>query len=323
MHGEYEQPVVGHVCEFGLEPGELGFAQGRVVAAGGARVFRRRRRTPVAHVVEHHEHRAGVLEGVVGRSVPVRERLERVGVRRRELVEFVIAGDVVPGNAERRDDAVVAGEHGQVVEQDVAHGHAEGGFGADEFAHHAVADVVEFFLRLWLRIGKENGLEARRLLLSIQGEVDALGQGAGGFDTGIAEPRRRSVRAVQIVEARQTIRVQGRHVAGGLGDEDDAVAVDFQFVGPVAVGERDVAAVGDAHAGDARLVRVDPPVAVQIAEHAAANGVRMGRGGKEADEGKPEGEPSGARHGCYHSQLAWPRILQALPVVDVTRPPCL
>ena len=174
--------------EFGLQPSELRLAQRGVVAARGARIVGRRRCALVAHVVENHEHRVGVLEGIVRRAVPLRERLQRILVGRREKVEFVVAGHVVPRNAKHRDDAVVAREHGQVVEQDVAHGHAKSGPGADQFAHHAVTDVVELLLGLRLRIGEQNGLEGCRLRPSMQGEVDALRQGAGGFDARIAEP---------------------------------------------------------------------------------------------------------------------------------------
>ena len=188
----------------------------------------------------------------------------------------MVAGNVVPENAQHRYDAVVAGEHGQVVEKDVAHVHAEGGLGANEFACHAIADVVEFFLGLRLRIGEENGLEVRPLPQSMQGKVDSFGQGAGGFDSGAAEPGRRPDRTVQVVEAWQAVHVQWRHVPGRLGDEDHAVAVHPEFMGPAVAGGRYVPAVGNAHVGDAGIVWIRTTVAVQIVEHAVAKDVGNG-----------------------------------------------
>ena len=301
VHGENQQPILGHMGEFGLKPRQLHLAQCRVVAASGTRILRCGRRTPVAHIVENHEHRVSVLEGVVGRAVPLGEGLQRVLVGGRKQVEFVVAGNVVPRNADLADDAVVAREHGQVVGENVAHGHAEGGTGADEFAHHAIADVVEFRVGLRLRVGKQDGLEAGRLLLSMQGEVDALGQRAGGFDAGIAKPGGRPFRAVQVVEARQAVGVQGRHVAGRLGDEHDAVAIHLELVGALVVREHDLPAVGDAHIGDAGLAGVGLAVAVQVIEHLAVKGVRQAVGHQEAGNGKSKGEEIGSRHAPHHS----------------------
>ena len=136
------------------------------------------------------------------------------------------------------------------------------------------------------------------------------GSGPVGSMPEIAKPGRRSFRAVQIVEARQTVRVQRRHVAGRLGDEDDAVAVHLEFVGPVFVREHHIPAVGDAHVGDAGFARVGPAVAVQVVEHLAVNGVRQTVGRHEAGKGKSEGEKSGSRHVPHNSQLAKLRILQ-------------
>ena len=87
----------------------------------------------------------------------------------------MIAGHVVPGNAHLRDDAVIAREHGQVIEENIAHGHAEGCIGSDQLGDHAVADIVKLLLGLWLRIRKEDCLEIRRLVMVMKGKVDALG----------------------------------------------------------------------------------------------------------------------------------------------------
>ena len=85
---------------------------------------------------------------------------------------------------------------------------------------------------------------------------------------GQVERGRRALRLMMAVEARQARqRIDRRHEAGGLDDENRRFVRQRQRIAPVRPGRRDVAAVGDERVGDARIGGVRDARAVAVFEH--------------------------------------------------------
>ena len=217
---------------------------------------------------------------------------------RRLVVEIVVAADAVPGQAHRADDAVEAIVERQVVEQQVAQRQAEAGRGAPERREHVVADEVELRIRLGLGVGEHHDVEALRLVLAAQREVDRGRQRPrrGHALVGEVERGRRAVRLVEIEEAGQQRPGFDRgHVARRLDDEDDRLVRHRQRVAPVGVRHGDVAAVRHQHAGKAGARR-----GIGVVEDAACDGAR-GRGGRRgrlgvgARRSQRQGDAAGRR----------------------------
>ena len=98
----------------------------------------------------------------------------------------MIARYVVPGDSDGADQRVIPGEHRKVVEEDVAHGHAEGRIGPDEFCDNIIADVVELAFRLRLSVREENRLERLPLRPKDKREIDRVRQRTCGIDAEVA-----------------------------------------------------------------------------------------------------------------------------------------
>ena len=239
-----DQLVVRDVGQHIADEDQLVGVEFADVGRGTGRPFRVR--TEVFHVVEHDEDGIGIAEGVVRRTEDALEGLAAVAAAGRLEVEIVVAADVVPGNADRSDDPVQPIVHRQVVEHDVAGREAELGGGAGQGRDDVLADEIHLGVRFGLRVGEEDDLEALRLLLARQREIDGGRQGAGRGDPLEGQPERggRSGRLVDGIEARQHgDRVDGRHKAGWLDDEENGLVGHGQGVAAIRIGERHVAAV--------------------------------------------------------------------------------
>ena len=213
--------------------------------------MRRQRRRDV---VEQHEHGLGIAERESVRPELALPSLARVVPVGRLEIEVVVAPDIVPGQADRPDEAVVAVIERQVVEHEVADRDAEAGPGVLDDAHQVVADEVELGLGLGLRVGDEQHVEPLGFRLAPEAEIDRGGQGAGGFDPREGEAQRdgRAAGLVDVVEFRQhRHRVERRHIARRLDDEDHALVVDRKRVAPVRIGDGHLAAVRHKHSCDA------------------------------------------------------------------------
>ena len=187
VHGDEDEPVLLHEGKLPLEPVQLRFGEAADIAAVTANIARISLAVAlVLDVVEHDEQRSAVLEGVIGWAEIALEGLQRVRIGRCLEIDLMIARYVVPGDSDGADQRVVAREHRKVVEEDVAHGHAEGRIGSDELGDHIIANVVELALRLRLRVRKENCLEDLPLRPEDEREIDRVGQRTGGIDAKIA-----------------------------------------------------------------------------------------------------------------------------------------
>ena len=116
----------------------------------------------VVHVIEHDERGARMLEGVVARPEHPLPGLARAPVVAGLRVDVVVARAVVPGDAGRTQDLQVARVEREVVEHDVAVVDAEGGLAAERAGDDVVAQVAELGAVRGLRVGEQQGLEARR-----------------------------------------------------------------------------------------------------------------------------------------------------------------
>ena len=121
-----------------------------------------------------------------------------------------------------------------------------------------LADEVDFGLRLRLRVGDQDDVERARLVLAFQRKIDRGRQRPGRREAleGQVELGRRALGLMMAIEARQMgQRIDRRHEARRLDDEDRRFVRQRQRVAPVGAGDRDVAAIGDEHAGEAGIGR--------------------------------------------------------------------
>jgi len=225
-------------------------------------------------------------------------------------VHVVVAAAIIPWQANRADDPVVAVVVGQVIEHQVAMRDAECGIHPCGRNHHVVADIADLGEAFRLGIGEQDGGELRRLVLAAEREIDALGQGAGGRDTGETELQRsrRALGHIQIGELRQLRRgIDRRHVAGRLDDEHGVAGLNCDAPAPVRVGRHDVAAVRHHHAGNPAAARSAPAGAVRVLEnralrHRARSGLCVG-----TIRGACQHEPGGAPHRLPPRHTGWRR----------------
>jgi hypothetical protein len=167
----------------------------------------------------------------------------------------VITGNVVPGNADLADNAVVAIVEREVVEHDIAGRDAKGRAAANQRVHHIGADEIDRGRALRMRIGEQQDVEPARLVRLRQCEIDRAGQRTGRVDAAKAQPRRRAVGLMNVIEARQhRAAIDGQRVAGRLDHENDRLIIHRQRVTAVAIGPSDIAPVRHEHAGNAGIV---------------------------------------------------------------------
>ena len=115
---------------------------------------------------------------------------------------------------------------------------------------------------------------ACRLVLAAKREIDRRRQGPGRRQTleGQVELGRRAVGLMMAVEAGQIgLRLDRRHEACGLDDEDRRLVRQRQRVAAVGAGDGDVAAVGDEHAGEPGIGGAGHARAVAVLEHDAGD----------------------------------------------------
>ena len=131
----HESEVVFHKSELPLvEPARVGeFAL--LVSA------------PPLDVIEDDEVDGAMIKAVVVRTeVPV-VGLVRINVVGRFEIEIVISDHVVPGDPDEGDIRVRGFKQLELVEHDVAEGHAEGGIRPHQFGDDIVGDVVDLLNR--------------------------------------------------------------------------------------------------------------------------------------------------------------------------------
>ncbi len=228
----------------------------------------------IVDVVEHQEKRLPVEERVIVRAEDALEGLTAILAVRRFEIEIVIAADIPPRQSNRAHDRVRARIEREVVEHDVARGEAELGVDAGQSLDQVLADEVDFRsgLRLW--IGHQDNVERLRLVLTTQREVDGRGQrpGRGQALEGQVELRRRTLGLMMAVEARQIgERLDWRHEARRLDDEDGRLLRQRQRIAAVGAGDGDIAAVRDQHAGKPRIGGARHARAVPVLEHDAGD----------------------------------------------------
>ena len=160
----------------------------------------------IVDVVEHQKQRAAIFERVIARPVGALEGLARIFRVRRFVIEIVIAADIVPGQPDLPDDTVEPRIERQIVEHDVAGGHAEGGLGCRS-APLTTSSRMKSTSTALSGCGsvKSNDVEFLRLVGLGQREVDRIRQRAGRLDAAIAqiEVWRRAGRLMNVIEARQ------------------------------------------------------------------------------------------------------------------------
>ena len=258
VEGQHDEALLRRRREQVLDEGQLGV---REVAAIGALFFAARLAgagAEIIDVVEHHEQRAGVLVRVVRRPehpLPGVARARGIG---RLVVEVVVAADGPPRQADRAEDPVEAVELGEIVEHQVAAGHAEGGPTADQAADDGIAQILDLRSRFRLRIGDQHDVEAGGLVDAGQLEVDRRRQRACRRQPGVAEAEVLR-RARGIVDVGMAHEVGGgiarKAEAGRLDDEDRLAGRDLHAVAAVDARAHDVAPVRDQHARDGRPLR--------------------------------------------------------------------
>ena len=119
-----------------------------------------------------------------------------------------------------------------------------------------LADEVDFRAGLRLRIGHHHDVERLRLILAAQREIDRRRQRPGRRQALEAQVElgRRALGLMVAVEARQIgERLDRRHEARRLDDEDRRLVRQRQRVAAVGPGDGDVAAVRDEDAGEPRI----------------------------------------------------------------------
>ena len=207
MHRDDHEAILGRLRQHVGHEGELAFADAPFVAPYP--IARPRCGAEIMDGVQHQEQRLAVVEGVVRRSVDPLEGLAAVACVGRLEIEIVIAADMEPGNADAPHDAVRAAVEREIVEQDVARGHAEGGFRPQDARHRRIADMAEFHRALGLRIGEQDHLEGIRFRLARQREIDGGGKRPRRVDAPIAQPQfgGRPLRLVEVAEARDVVLV--------------------------------------------------------------------------------------------------------------------
>ena len=179
------------------------------------------------------------------------------------------------GKPDRAHDRIIARVEREVVEHDVARGEAELGVDAGQRLDRVLADEIDFGVRLGLRVGDEDDVERPLLDLGMKREIDRGRQWPGRREALECEVElsRRALGLMMAIEARQIgQRIDRRHEAGGLQDEDRRLVRERQPVAPVGAGDRDVAAVRNEHVGEARIGRARCAGTVPVLEHGPRDG---------------------------------------------------
>ena len=226
----------------------------------------------IVDVVEHEEKRLPVEERVIVRAENALESLAAIFAVRRFEIEIVVAADVPPRQPDRPHDRVRTRIEREVVEHDVASGEAELGVDAGERLDQILADEVHLSAGFRLRIGHQHDVERLWLILATQREIDGRRQWPGRRQAleSEVELSRRALGLMMTIEARQIgERLDRRHEARRLDDEDRRFIRQRQRVTAVRPGDRDVAAVGDEDAGEPWIGCARQARAVSVLEHDA------------------------------------------------------
>ena len=246
VHHDDDQRVVRRMREHVAHELELPLVEPALVLAPSPNFMRVRPK--IIDVVEHEEKRLRIEERVIVRPEDPLEGLAAISAVRRFEIEIVVAADVPPRQPDRAHDRVRTRIERKVVEHDVARGQAELGVDAGQRLDQVLADEVDFRAGLRLRIGHHHDVERMSLLLAAQREIDRRRQRPGRRQAleGQVEFGRRALGLVMAVEARQIgERLDRRHEARRLDDENRRFFRQRQRVTAVRPGDGDVAAIGD------------------------------------------------------------------------------
>ena len=215
------------------------------------------------HVVEHDEMYLAVVEGEIRRTVhPLKGLVGKVILLGLE-VEIMVSNDVEPRDANQRNRSVQAAEEIELVEHDVTKSDTELGIGTHQLGHYVIGDIVDLRLVARLRVAEEDSPKLARFLLFVQRKVNRLGQGPGRLRAGVTR-RGRSVRLVDVVEARQEMVVQRGHPTARLEHEEDDVVRRWQTPTPRGIGLHNVHAIGNCNFRNAFLAGIPRLVAVGV-----------------------------------------------------------
>ena len=254
VHHDDDERVIGRVGEHVAHELELPLVEPALVlapSAGFARVG-----PEIVHVIEHEEERLPIEERVIVRAEDALEGLAAQFAVRRFEIEIVVAADIPPRQPDRAHDRVRARIEREIVEHDVAGGEAEFGVDAGQSLDQVLADEVDFSAGLRLRIGHQHDVERLGLVLAAKRKIDRRRQWPGRRQTleGQVELGRRAFGIVMAIEARQVgERLDRRHEACRLDDEDRRLIRQRQRVAAVGPGDGDVAAVRDENAREPRI----------------------------------------------------------------------
>ena len=233
----------------------------------------------IVDVVQHQEQRLRIEEGIVVRAEHALVGFAAVASVGGLEVEVVVAADIPPRQADRPDDPVVAVVEREIVEHDVAQREAELRLRARQRLDDVLADIVDLDIRLRLRIGEQHDLEGVRLLLAFSAKSTEAGRGPVGAMPANSRLSEAGEPAglMQAIEARQVGHgVERRHEARRLDDEDRSLVGQRQNVAALGIRRRDLSAVGDEHARQARIGGTGLAGAVAVLEDDPRHGRRIG-----------------------------------------------
>ena len=292
MHAGHDQFIGRIFLEHVGDESQLPLVETTFEFAAAARLSRIE--AEIVDIIEHQEQRAAIFECVIVRAVGPLECLARIFRAWSFVIQIVIAADVVPRQSDLADDAVQARIKRQIVEHDVAGGHAECRLGADQGVDHIIADEIDFDLALRLRIGEDNDVKFLRLVDRAQREIERIRQRSGRIDAAISqiEILRRARRLMNVIKSRQHVRIDRHGIAGRFDNEDDVPVLEWKRVASVRVGLDDIAAVRDQNAGNTRIACLTMNTAGAIFVNDARDGAAVRRKGS-AERNNRSGERCG------------------------------
>ncbi len=225
----------------------------------------------ILDVVQNKEGGVGVLESIMPCTEHPLPRLTRSAIALGRMIEVVIAGAMMPGDASRAQHLQVARVEGEVVGNHIAVIDAEGSAGAQQGGDDVVAHVVELGGILGLRVGYQQRFEVAVLLVPDQRKVERGRQRPGRVDDRKvrAQMLGAALRLMDVGEAWDASRGGWRSPVRGLDHEDAVARLYRQAPASVLGRENDIPAVRHHDTWNSGVAGLPPPVAAAIFEHHA------------------------------------------------------
>jgi hypothetical protein len=174
----------------------------------------------------------------------------------------------MPGNAGRAEVAHVPGVERQVVAHDIAMMDRERRPGVEHAGQDLVTHIAEFRHVGRLRVGEQQGVEALRLPLAPQREIDRRWKRSCRRNACMTKLERRGgpIGLVEVGEPRNAARAERRRPVRRLDHEQAVAARDGEAPAAILLGQDDIPTVGDHHTWDAGIVRLATLAAAAILE---------------------------------------------------------